>query len=482
MGYFLGVDLGTSYFKAGVFDESGKLRGLGRQLVKKTRKDEPFCELQIGAFWEILQCCIGQALLAAKITNKEIESISYSSQANSFILLDGTDHPLTPLILWPDNRAEKYDTPIKSLSERTDFQYKTGLGNCLDSQYGIAKISWFQKSRPQIWNRVKSILSISDYLIFSLTGQKVSDYGTTSLSGLFDASKREWWCDALDIFNIERSSLPLPMKAGTLVGPITLSGARRLGLQKRALFCLGGLDHHVAAIGAGLLHLNYMSESTGTVLACVNYQEGFSPHQNVCIAPGWDDDHYFQMTFCENGAVPLEWYQKNYAPECSIPELLEMAAPVDPGCEGLVARSCVNRFQGLSGFENRNHHHHHGHFIRAILESTAWSLSGMIEGLKASSLSQGVVSTGGGAQSQLWIKIKADLLGSSFLIPECNELACFGAAMIGAAGTGQLGNINEVTDHWVRTKKVISPDPVNVEKYKDWSSRIRNLPGYNLLC
>ena len=106
MGFFLGIDLGTSYFKAGLFDEKGRLKGLGRQPVYKETGDGTIYELPLTIFWDTLRGCVEEAMQLANITHNEILSVSYSSQANSFILLDGFDKPLTPLILWPDKRAE----------------------------------------------------------------------------------------------------------------------------------------------------------------------------------------------------------------------------------------------------------------------------------------------------------------------------------------------------------------------------------------
>ncbi len=124
MGLYLGIDLGTSYFKAGVFDETGRLKGLGRQYVSKNTGYGTFCELPVALFWDTLRACVGKALQNAQITPEEILAVSYSSQASSFILLDDNDEPLTPLILWPDNRAEETGPPVWGLDNENEFLEK----------------------------------------------------------------------------------------------------------------------------------------------------------------------------------------------------------------------------------------------------------------------------------------------------------------------------------------------------------------------
>lgn len=434
MGFYLGIDLGTSYFKAGIFDNQGKLVGLGRHLVEKSKDDGIICELSIAAFWETLRKCVDQAIEKAEINSNEIVSVSYSSQANSFVLLDKSNKPLTPLILWPDQRAGKLSSALQSLVNNNDFQHKTGLGILPGIQSMAAKISWFQDNQPEIWQKTKSIMSISDFMTFSLTGQKVSDFSTASMTGLLNITDDKWWDKALTSLSINENYLNKPKRTGTYAGVLTEEGAKLLGLSASTQFFLGGLDHHMVAVGADLPDSDNISESTGTVLACVNYQKGYSPRNGINIAPGLERGFYFQMAFNENGATALEWYEKNYAPEFSIHELLEMAKKIEPNCNGLIALPCADKLEGLTGFQNISNKHTHGHFVRAILESTSFSLKQLVQELDVNNSSKAVISSGGGARSQLWIQIKADMLDKTFIVPECNELACKGAAKIAQIG------------------------------------------------
>jgi xylulokinase len=163
------------------------------------------------------------------------------------------------------------------------------------------------------------------------------------------------------------------------------------------------------------------------------------------------------MAFNNNGAVSLEWYRENFAKEYTIEELIEMAKDIEAGCNGLVAKPCVHNYNELSGFGNIQSIHKHGHFVRAILESTANSLNSLIKELKGTHFSGRVISTGGGAKSRPWVQIKASIANVDFYIPETNEAACLGAAMIGAVGAGKLGDWSEVTKKWIQYKEMIKP-------------------------
>ncbi|WP_108821979.1 L-fuculokinase [Dysgonomonas sp. Marseille-P4361] len=433
MSFFLGIDLGTTYFKAGIFDETGKLFGLGRYPVKKNTAGGNICELDVEVFWKTLNLSIRKAIKEADISPKQIRALSYSSQANSFILLDEFDNPLTSLILWSDERVVGESVRLKEFLLGEDFLYKTGLGISPGRHSLIAKVNWFQSQQPHVWKKVRHIMSISDYLVFILTGNRISDMSTSSMTGLLNVQEGQWWRDALDTFHIDEKQLSTLFNVGIQMGNLSERGTRLIGLSAGALIFSGGLDHHMVAIGAGIPYSGNISESTGTVLACVNCQNEYKPRAGVNIARGLDDSHYFQMAFASNGATALDWYRSNYAPELSVPALLAMAEKVPPGCEGVVAKPSANEYEGLKGFTGINGDHMHAHFVRAILESTSLSLGELINYLDRSH-TRAIIPSGGGARSRLWLQIKADMLNRTFLLPESGELACKGAAMLCMVG------------------------------------------------
>lgn len=471
MRFFLGIDLGTSFFKAGIFDETGKIHGLGRYPVEKNASGGNICELDVSVFWKTLRLCIWDAVKKSNISPRQIHALSYSSQANSFILLDELDNPLTPMILWSDERVENESAQLKELISKSVFLYKTGLGIPPGKHSLVAKAGWFQSQRPRVWKKVRHIMSISDYLLFILTGKRVSDMSTSSMTGLLDVQEGEWWQDALDTTGIDKKQLSNLSNVGNLVGHLTGKGAELVGLSPSTLMFSGGLDHHMVAIGAGIPYSGNISESTGTVLACVNYQSEYKPRIGVNIARGLDENHFFQMAFNTNGAVVLDWYQSNYALGHSIPELVALAESILPGCEGLVAKPSAHEYEDLKGFTGVKDGHTHAHFVRAILESISLSLGELIKELDKEG-AQTIVPSGGGARSRVWLQIKAGMLNRRFLVPELNELACKGAALLCVKGVSGCGGIGEVVDNQLKYEEVISPDADEVEKYKHWRNDI----------
>ena len=429
MSLFLGIDLGTSYFKAGIYDGSGRLCGLGRESVPKVSEDDR-CELSVSGFWKAVAGAISQALSDAGIPASAIDAVSYSSQANSFVLLDRTGNPLTPLILWSDHRAKNDCEKLRRLDAAPGFTNTTGLGIGLDQEFMLSKLAWFQKHETQIWDKTRYVMTISDYLVYGLTGSRVGDRSTAAMTAMLDVALGRWWPEALEAFGLKEDMLSTPMPSGTLAGNVTGRGASLAGLKEGTPLYLGCLDHYAVAIGAGILAGRRISESTGTVLACVAYREGYAPRKGVITGPGLDSRHYFQMAFDSNGATAVEWYQKNYAPGKTILQLEDEARNVPSGCDGLVAKPRSDTYPGLEGFINIKPEHTPAHFLRAIFESTATSLVKLVDALDPERQVTEIIPSGGGARNTLWLEIKADMLHRRYLPQASGELATKGAAML----------------------------------------------------
>ncbi len=474
MDVVLGIDLGTSYFKAALVNRDGELPGIGRAAVPSGGNPERPWDVELDSFRRSIKIIIDESCKNAGIKASDICAVSYASQANSFVLLDEAFQPLTPLILWPDIRDSVIDDRVTELWNRDDFLETTGM-NLQGPDFAMVKIRWFQKNRPNLWNRVRHVMTISDYLSYWLTGECIGDAGTASLLGLYNLKNMNWWTEALSILNIPEELLSRVYRPGTVSGRVSSSAAEHLGLRKGIPFSSGGLDHHIAAFGAGAETASGISESTGTVLACYQSPVGYYPDSSSCLGPSLDEGTYYRLKFNNNGGRGVEWYRKNFADEYSLPELDALAAAVPPGSEGLAALPEVFRGTDLSGFLNSSNLHEHGHYFRAIMESTAAGLLTLLPETCLDSDDCRIFATGGGAGSGIWLQIKAHLTGKIFLTSSSIEPAAYGAAMLASVAAGWFDTCRAAAESWVKIKDVFHPDPALHRQYADWLRTYREL-------
>jgi xylulokinase len=458
MSHVLGIDLGTSNLKVALVDRSGQTTALIRTPISYTTgftsEGEITSVVDVAFLSGILKAAIKDAI--AQTGNPLIEAVSYSSQANTFLLVDPEGTPLTPFVSWQDQRAEGLQDLVESICKRPEFTATTGLG-VFSTGMAAAKLSWIQRHEPFLWRRVGKVLSISDFLCHALTDRYPGDSGTASLSGLWDIRREQWWSHALSHFGLSEDMLPRPCRPGKVIGRISLAGAVKLGLPEGIPVAAGSLDHHMAAIGAGVGEVSDASESTGTVVACVRPTDQFEPADGKAVGPGVTPETYFELAFADGGGSILRDYRKRAAAELSFAELDSLAEVVAP-TDGLL-------ISYLNGDSVEVVDDNHGVHARAIMEAVAIRLARLIDTVYPDGRPRCISSTGGGGASSIWAQIKADVLDCDIVQPRSEEPACQGAAFFAAAAAGWYSLEQGIPAAWVRPRKVFHPSSANKARY-----------------
>jgi xylulokinase len=460
------VDLGTSYFKLALVDHCGQLVELSR-IEPPIRRDPPgTMELDAEAFVGVLEEGIARLGARAPGMLAKVRAVTFATQTNSFVVLDAADRPLTPIILWPDERAADFEEELRSLCDLPEFTLTTGIP-AVNRQVMAAKLLWIQRKLPQTWKRAAKICLISDYLTLLLTGRHVTEAGAAGLTGLLDIHRCCWWPEVLAQLGIPQALLPQVVRAGSDLGPIARSDTKlsRLGLSSDCRFIVGCLDQYAGAIGAGSVTIGSLSETTGTVLATVRCTDRFDPvpSSGMFQGPAFTKGVYYQMAFGETSANYLEWYRKQLPDRMDFDQLVALASHVKPGADGLRLRTDVavtGEDAAISPnevFEGVTPAHTTGHMVRCIMEAVAHALREQVTVLADDTAPSGIRSVGGGARSDLWLQIKADILGIPVRATECSEPTCLGAAILAEASLA-ASDVRDIAQRWVRLKPPFLPN------------------------
>jgi xylulokinase len=440
MALLLGIDFGTSYFKVGLFEPTGTLRGLGRVAVVKDSSAPGRSEVPVERFWQLLRAGLAEALTQAETDVSAIAGVSYSSQANTFLLLDRADQPLTPLVVWNDRRAEPLDPAVAAWGSAEAFRRTTGFSG-LAPGFAPAKWRWFQRQDPATWGRMARAMTLSDYFTFALTGEAAGDASTAALTGMYATATGGWWPEAMEFFGVSPEVLSRPLPPATRCGRTVARARELLGLPAGVPFAVGGLDHYMAAIGSGIGRLGDASISTGTVLAALRLVDRVEPVADCFHGPHFDG-RFYRLAFDPAGATQLEDYQRQFAPDRTIAELVALAATVPPG---LVPAP------GIEGDRR------HAVMVRGLMERISATHRTLLQRLRAPEPATRVIATGGGARSTEWLQINADILGATIIAPRCHERACLGAAAFAAVAAGLFAGVPEALLAMVHSDRVVEP-------------------------
>lgn len=481
MANILTFDLGTTYFKCCLFDDRGQLLAVHRAAPpiahSLTAKNEKRWELSVPDFRAAIRTGVSGVGRLAPQALRDVAGVGFATQANSFCLLDANEEPLTPLILWPDERAGEFAEAVAEIAHWPGFRERTGVPE-LGPVFMAAKLLWLARHEPALWARAKRVCLISDLLTHEFTGEWVCEAGAAGLTGLLDIHALRWWPEACDRVGVSVGMLSRPVRAGAAVGPVRDCVADDLGLPQGCRFIVGTLDQYTGAIGAGNIAAGGVSETTGTVLAAVRCvtQADQPAAAGEFQGPSFREGAYYRMSFGSTSANILEWLQKQLPDRPSFESLDAPAARVAPGAGGLKVRARADQAANLADgvivpSGERASMLEPGRVARGIMEAVAFALREHLATLCAGGRPSEVRSAGGAARSTLWLQIKADVIHVPFVATTCPEPTSLGAAILTGAGLG-WGTAEELASKWVRTRPACLPDAARHAIYQRLGSPV----------
>ena len=470
MGFILTFDAGTTSLKGAMFDFSGKMLASRVHEYHLEKPAPDIVELDPEIYWLATKNVIAEILKETKVNPENISALGVTSQGETLIVLDKHGRPLRKAIVWLDNRANEEAETIRSEFGRERVYKVTGQQDIVPG-WPAAKILWLRKHEPEVFESAAKFLMLEDYLIYRLTGVFATDHALNPSTLYYDLVNGCWWREMLDFLHVSEKQLPVLLNSGESAGNINAD----IGLAGNTAVTVAPIDQIAAAVGAGNIAPGMITETTGCALAiCATVEHpAYDPGMNIGLyrhaLPGMS----VLMPWIPTAGMILRWFRDEFGNGMSYDALIESAAKVPPGSDGLIL---LPHFSGMNSpeinsdakgvFYGMTTAHHKGHFVRAILESVAFSLRDNIELLeKTGTICGEIVSLGGAARSALWLQIKADVLQKKIKTMRCEETTSLGTAVLAAAGTGLFANVADAVKAMVHPAATVEPDLANSRIY-----------------
>ena len=454
---YLGIDIGTTSLKAAVFDSEGKRLGLRSvDYTLSTDSVTGFIEFDADRYIEMCKQVIDD------LTSEcgKIDALSIDTQGETMIFADECGKALAPAIVWLDNRATVEADAIKDHFGNKLVYNVTGQAE-IAAGWPASKLIWMKNNRPDIFAKTKKVFLLEDWVLYSLTGEFVTEPTIQSSSLYFDIVNNKWWGEMLDYIGVDECILPRIVKSATVVGE-----------YKGIKVVSGMLDQIAGTIGAGVTSSDKISEMTGTIMAICALTDTIPEYDPNSIVPCHVHalDGKFCRILCSSTAgMALKWFKNNFSENFSFKELDELASPIAPGSDGLVmlpyfCGSSTPKYNpnAKAVFAGVDLSHTRGHFARAIMEAIAFNLRQNLECIGIDSIKELRI-TGGGASSPLWAGIKADVVKKELSTLSEGETACLGSALAAAVGIGDFSDLATAADRIVKVKKVYAPSGKDYE-------------------
>ena len=349
-----------------------------------------------------------------------VRAISFSGQMMGAVFLDGAHRPVRPAMIWADHRSAEQ-------AQRLDAALGAGrayrlLGHRVHATYSLAKLMWVREHEPGNHSRVRHVCLAKDFVVQRLTGTLVTDPSDASSTNAYDQRRGCWSSEVLDAAGVESGIFPEIVPSTTVVGGVLPDVAGALGLAAGTPVVLGGGDGPLAATGAGVLSSRdgcYAYLGSSSWISSAAPEPLHDPQRRSMtfdhVVPG----QYVPTATMQAGGASLEWAAEVLAPDAEerFGELLAETAEADT--DGLYflphllgERSPHWNTAARGAFLGLTRRHGRAHLAKAVLEGVAFNLAVCLEAFReAGQPVEHVDAIGGGASSDVWLGILADVWG-----------------------------------------------------------------------
>ena len=463
----IGLDVGTTAVKALALDDAGAVVGRAEVPLALSTPRPGWAEQEPEHWWRAAE----QAL--AELDVRAPAGIGLSGQMHGLVALDSADRPIRPAILWNDGRAAAECDEIERRIGLDELIARTG--NRALTGFTAPKLLWLRRHEPEAYSRIARVMLPKDYVRLRLCGEHATDLADASGTLLLDVARRAWSEQVLDALELDAAWLP------RLLESPEVSAATPAGVPVAA----GAGDQAAGALGAGVDRPGPLSIALGTsgvvFAALPEYaaDERARVHAFCHAVPGgW---HAMGVMLSAGGS--LRWLRDAVAPGAGFEELVAQAAAWEPGAEGLTflpylaGERTPHADPGARGsFTGISLRHDRGALVRAVLEGVAYGLRDSLDLLGELGVEpRRARVSGGGARSELWLRILASVLELPLERPVVEEGAAYGAALLGGVAGGVWPDVHAAVDACVRVRGAIDPEPGWVASYAEGRQRFRAL-------
>ena len=467
---YIGIDLGTSAVKLLLMNEAGQILnvvsrtyplefprpGWSQQNPEDWRK----------AVWE------GIPALLEGFDRAQVAGIGAGGQMHGLVVLDEADRVIRPAILWNDGRTAQQVAYLNETVGKDRLSAWTA--NIAFAGFTAPKLLWMRENEPELFAEIKKIMLPKDYINYLLTGVHSTDYSDASGTLLLDVAKRRWSEEMLELCGLRAEQMPRLFESYETVGALLPEAARALGLPESVRVAAGAGENAAAAVGTGTVGEGGCNLSLGTSGTIFISSDRFRVDENNALHAFAHADGGYHLMGCmlsaascnkwlmedifrtedyaaEQAAVSREKLGRN--PVYFLPYLMGERSPInDTNARGMwIGMTMDTRREDLT---------------QAVLEGVAFAIRDSLEVAGSLGISIGKSRVcGGGAKSDLWLHILANVLNVELERVASEQGPGLGGAMLAMVACGAFASVADACRALVRVSGTVRPDPELAARY-----------------
>ncbi len=479
----LGIDVGTTGCKIIVFNIEGKILAQAYGEYPLLHSQPGWSELDSHVVWDKISDCIQS--VAQQTKNDPVEAISVASQGEAVTPISKSGEILANTITSFDARTTDISNEISQKASKLELMKITGIP--LSDITTLAKLTWIQRYQPEVFKQTWKFLGYEDFVFYKLGLPPVVDYSLAARTMLFDIIQKDWSEQMLNMINMDSSMFSSTAASGTIIGEIGSDIAKDLGLPQNVVGVTGGHDQPCGALGAGIIDEGDVMDATGTVECIVPvFSKPVLNQQmidgNFSCYPHVVDGMYVTLGFVSSGGVILRWFRDNFAQYeieqaassgQDVYDLLMKSMPKDPSPIMLLPHfngsgtpkmdlESKGAILGLTLGTSKPD------MVKSILEGISFEIKHNLMLLDSAGVTINEIrAIGGGAKSEQWLQLKADIFGKKVIALDVSEGVCLGTAILAGTAIGKYPSVRSAVDQLVRIKQVYHPREEIQKKYEE---------------
>lgn len=490
--YILAHDLGTSALKSSLVDSRGRIVRSRTEAYPTNRRFVGYAEQEPSDWWKAF--CGNCAALTKDIPTGQLAGIILTGQMMCCLPLDKTGAVLHPAIIWSDSRAEAQWRQLES-ALGTDHLFRT-TGIRGSAYYSLPKFMWLAQEKRALFERTHVFLSPKDYINFRLTGSFASDCENAAYMYCFDRAAARWSREILQAAGIPEEKLPELVPAGTLLGGVLPEAAEDCALPAGMPVIMGPGDGGAATLGSGVLEPGdaYTSLGTSSWVCVAAEANACSPAAESGISTlTFFDKLRFSGTM-QAGGYAFSWFKDTFFPGNGSPDgdvfsrLNALAAQSPPGANGCLFQPYLSGERAplwdsrmRAAFLGMTASTVPGDLCRSVQEGVSLHLKWILDQIRTAPGAAPVRAMkliGGGAKSELWQQIFADIYGMPILtVKNPGQAAALGLSVVAGATLGMFSDYSVIRE-FQPVEKTVLPDRERQEFY----AKLADVYLYSVRC
>jgi gluconokinase len=455
----LALDLGTSSFRAVLFDRLGRaVDGSEEQRrYNLTTTPDGGAEADARMLFGLLLATVDRALNRAGERSADIAAVGLCCFWHSLVGLDESGEPVTPVLFWADRRSAKQVEALREELNQPEVHQRTGC--VIHSSYWPAKLRWLKETRPAAFDRAIRWCSFADYVVKQIHDQDLTTIAMASGTGMMDVQAAEWDDQMIAAAGVDPATLPPIVPASTPLTSMRAAFAGRWPDLAKIPWYPGVGDGACANVGCGAVANDRIALTVGTsaairVIAERPLGQAFDVPTDVW-AYRLDERHVVFGGALSNGGNVVSWL-RGVVGEDPTEESMSEAGRIAPDSHGLTVlpflageRSPIWNDRATGVIAGLTLSTGRVDLLRACLEAVALRLAMIYRAIAplVSADHQIVLNGGAVLHSPVWMQIIADALGHTVTpLPPEEESSARGVALIAMQSAGIISNLNAVPD------------------------------------